>query len=236
MRSCISAASTRAGTSDSPPGANGTTKVTGRLGYVCVRADGAASTTARSVTKNSPSRGRGRRGSAYVVMYPSRGRAQLSTVPQAHRVPQKVSCRFAAAEVEGHCEVDPRRNDAIVDQHMFPHRVHGAAARVGMHSSAGSECNARHAIGREMDGVGAGAANDRSRLFPHDRRLRRAERLDDRQIFVELDRRIADIDMQRGFGGAGAVGEGAQDTPQAALDAVDGLAGHGPNIEIKAAG
>src|SRR4029078_7556728 len=85
MRSCISAASTRAGTSDSPPGANGTTKVTGRLGYVCVRADGAASTTARTVTKNNPSRGR--RGSAYVVMYPSRGRAQLATAPQAHRVP-----------------------------------------------------------------------------------------------------------------------------------------------------
>src|SRR4051812_28188813 len=105
IRSCISAASTRAGTSDSPPGANGTTKVTGRLGYVCVRADGAASTTARSVTKNNP-----RRGSAYVVMYPSRGRAQLATVPQAHRVPHKLSCRFAAAEVEGHCEVDPRRN------------------------------------------------------------------------------------------------------------------------------
>ena len=32
MRSCITAPSTRAGTSVSPPGANGTTKVIGRLG------------------------------------------------------------------------------------------------------------------------------------------------------------------------------------------------------------
>ena len=42
--------------------------------------------------------------------------------------------------------------------------------------------------------------------------------------------------MQSGLRGTGAVREAAQEPPQVTLDALDALAGHGPDIEIEAAG
>ena len=80
------------------------------------------------------------------------------------------------------------------DRPVLAERVHGGTVCIRMRAAARPERDTRHAVGGQMHGVGAGAANDRRRALAADCLLRCSERLDDCQILVEYGRRIADID------------------------------------------
>src|SRR5262245_43832943 len=104
--SCMMAASTRAGTSLNPPAAKGTTRVIGRLGYVCAWAVAAASPIA------APS-------NAAMLRF------AIDPSSSCRRI-----MRSPAAQVERQGEIDSRCGDAVLDQDMLAKGVHGRAARV----------------------------------------------------------------------------------------------------------
>ena len=87
-----------------------------------------------------------------------------------------------------------------------------------------------------MHGIGAWAANNRCRTLAHDDDLRRAQRRNNRQLFIHHGRRITDIHVQRRFRRAGALRKAAQNAPQIAFDVVHALSGHSADVEIQAAG
>src|SRR5215470_3894749 len=119
---------------------------------------------------------------------------------------------------------------------MFAESVHRSATRVRMHSPTGAECNARHAIGGEMHGVGAWPPDNRGRTLTSHVSLCRAKRLNDRKTAVQHSRGIAYIDVQGRFRCSGALREAAQHSPQVTLDGVDGLAWDRADIKVETAG
>ena len=77
-----------------------------------------------------------------------------------------------------------------------------------MDTAARAELDAGHAVGGEMDGIGARPAYGRRRPLTHDGALSLAERLNDGQALIHCHRRIGDVEEQLWLGDFLALREG----------------------------
>src|SRR6476659_7022580 len=102
-----------------------------------------------------------------------------------------------------------------------------------MHTAPWPKCHAWYTIGGEMHGVRAGSPDDRRRLRSSHVLLRRAKRLNYRQVLVQQHRWIGDIQVQTRFGNAFSLPEIPQDRAKLPLHILNGLAGDRADVDIE---